>query len=91
MATTAKETKNETASTVKNEWEELREITLPRGNAHEPKNLYVSINGRTFNVPKNGKPQKVPYPVYERLVIMLESEANVEDFIEKMPNKEAAA
>jgi len=88
MATKTTETK-EVKEEVKNEWEDMRTISLPRGGAHEPKNLYVSINGRSFSVPRNGKPQEVPYPVYERLQIMMQHEALVEDYIEQMPRQEA--
>lgn len=91
MATkeTAAKTETKTEEKIVDEWQDMREIVLPRGGSHEPKTLYVSINGRSFSVPRNGKPQTVPYPVYERLQIMLAAEALVEDYIEAMPRAEA--
>ena len=67
-------------------WKDMRTITLPKARTGEEKSQYVCINGRTFLVPKNGKEQTVPYPVYERLNIMLEAQTEEEDFREAIPN-----
>lgn len=72
------------------EWKDMRRIFLPRGAAGEAKSVYVSINGHpAYMVPK-GKEVEVPYPVYERLQIMMHAQDKTEalrDEIDK-ENKE---
>lgn len=67
-------------------WEDMREIILPKDTRDGRKSQYVSINGREFGVPR-GQRVKVPYPVYERLQIMLEAQATAEEIAEQIPNR----
>lgn len=67
-------------------WDDMREIILPRAGRNERKTVYVNINGHEFNIPR-GEKVSVPYPVYERLEIMLEAEARADATAEGIPNK----
>lgn len=49
-------------------WKDMRTITLPRHGKNEQNFQFVSVNDRTYQVPRNGKPQRVPAPVYEVLI-----------------------
>lgn len=52
-------------------WQEMRPITLPRGQSQEQQFRFVCVNGRSYQVPK-GKAVEVPLPIYQCL---LESQA----------------
>lgn len=67
-------------------WDDKREIFLPKDNRDGRKSQYVCINGREFVVPR-GQRVTVPYPVYERLNIMLEAQAKAEEEAEQVPNR----
>lgn len=65
-------TVNETAPEVKtaapyDPWKDMVSVRLPRGDRNEQNFQFVSVNDRTFQVPK-GKEVEVPRPVYEVLV-----------------------
>lgn len=49
------------------DWNEMVSITLPKNGDLVTK---VTVNGRTYEI-ERGKPTEVPYPVYERLQLML--------------------
>ena len=49
-------------------WKVMREITLPRHDKNEQNFQFVSVNDRNFQVPRDGRPHKVPLPVYEVLM-----------------------
>lgn len=49
------------------DWNEMVSITLPKNGDLVTK---VTVNGKTYEI-ERGKPTKVPYPVYERLQLML--------------------
>lgn len=64
-------TVNETAPEVKtagpyDPWKDMVNVRLPRGDRNEQNFQFVSVNDRTFQVPK-GKDVEVPRPVYEVL------------------------
>lgn len=64
-------TVNETAPEVKtaaayDPWKDMVPVRLPRGDRNEQNFQFVSVNDRTFQVPK-GKDVEVPRPVYEVL------------------------
>ena len=80
----------DTQETPVSEWDDMREITLPRPRVGEDPFQFVGINGRTFQVPK-GKPVSVPYPVYERLKIMQDQEQAEIDYRNSIPNEAAPA
>jgi len=71
----------------KNLWQEQAEVYLPRAQKGEEAYVYVSVNERTFQVPK-GRKVEVPLPVKERLDIMLDAQKKAEDFAAEM-DKEA--
>lgn len=49
-------------------WTDMVPITLPRAPKGENNFQFVGVNGRTFQVPRTGKPVEVPRPVYEVLL-----------------------
>ena len=42
-------------------------VVLPKAPHNEENFQFVSVNGRTYQVPRSGKPVMVPRPVYEVL------------------------
>ena len=64
----------------KNLWDQKKKVALPRAVKGEEDFVYVSVNDRSFQVPK-GREVEVPLPVYERLKIMEKAEKQAEDFI----------
>lgn len=88
MATVSKETKT-TATKPEIElygWDDMREIKLPRAPKGEPNYVFVGVNGVNKQVPR-GQTVTVPYPIYERLQIMLEAEDSMYDYREEIPNE----
>lgn len=53
--------------TVYNAWQDMRTITLPRGQSQEQQFRFVCVNGRSYQVPK-GKAVEVPLPIYQCLM-----------------------
>ena len=49
-------------------WGDLYDYASPKARAGEEKTIYVWINGKSYGVPC-GKTSRVPYPVYERLLL----------------------
>ena len=70
----------QTATAPYDPWKDMRRIALPRARRGEDPTQYVAINGKAFYVPRNGREQEVPYPVYEALQQMLDAEEADEDF-----------
>ena len=71
--------------------EKLEEVFIPKGNAQDEPNLYVSVNGKNYLLPK-GKTSKVPPDVayeirrsqraqerYDETVDKLKEQANKEN------------
>lgn len=71
----------------KNLWQEQGEICLPRAENGEETYVYVSVNERSFQVPR-GRKVLVPLPVKERLEIMQAACKKAEAFA-AMLDKEA--
>ncbi len=67
-------------------WQEKREVFLPYATKGEEQFVYVSINGRKWQVPR-GKSVSVPLPLYERIQIMLEAQANEVKFRDGLPTE----
>lgn len=78
---------SETANTTK----KLEEVFIPKGNAQDEPNLFVSVNGKNYLLPK-GKTSKVPSDVayeikrsqraqerYDETVDKLKEQANKEN------------
>ena len=57
---------------------------VPKAARDEAQNLYISINGRGFNIPR-GSQVSIPLPVWERLESMLRAELQVEDDVRQAP------
>ena len=51
---------------MKDAFEILKEIELPKAGGTQQQSEFVCVNGRTFQVPR-GKAVEVPLPVYEVL------------------------
>lgn len=83
-ATTAK--KNETETTVVNPWEERVTVVMPRAKSGEEKTLFVCVNGRSFNIPKNGKPQDLPRPIAEVVLNHMNRQDEEAEMLESIPN-----
>lgn len=64
-------------------WKDMRSVFIPRAMGGEQKYVMVGVNGRRYQVPR-GKTVKVPYPLYERIQIMLEGEMQALEFAEKL-------
>lgn len=71
---------------VKDEWAEQREIFLPYATKGEEQFIFVGVNGKKYQVPR-GRSVTLPLPLYERIQIMLEAEANAVKFRESLPNE----
>ena len=67
-------------------WDEKRDVFLPYVTKGEEQFVYVSVNGRKYQVPR-GKNLSVQLPLYERIQIMLEAQANEVKFRDSLPNE----
>ena len=67
-------------------WTVKRDVFLPYVTKGEEQFVYVSVNGRKWQVPR-GKTVSVPLPLYERIQIMLEAQANEVKFRDSLPNE----
>ena len=70
-------------------WEEMVEIMVPRKPKGEDEFYYVCVNDRRFEVPANGKKQKMPQPIAEVLMASVEAEYEAQEFADQM-SKHAA-
>ncbi len=67
----------------------MKTIILPRAASGEDKTVFVSINERTWLVPR-GKPVEVDEDLYERLMIMMaaqETDINYREAVEAETRK----
>ena len=83
MATATAKTETKTV----NEWDILEPVAIPRAHQGEEKNLFVCVNGRTFNIPKNGRTVNLPKPVAEVVREHLDALIDEQDVLEHIPNK----
>ena len=63
-------------------WEEKISIRAPRRSAKEDPFYWLSVNGRTMQVPANDKYYELALPFAECLVNMIAAEYHASDFIE---------
>lgn len=75
------------APAVVDEWAEEIEMIVPRKPKGEEQSYYICINDRRFQVPANGKMQKLPKPVALVLKDSLEADAEADDFMDHIPNR----
>lgn len=75
----------EAAEAAEDPFKDLRTIFLPRAAAGEQKFAYVSINGRGWKIPRGKHVDNVPFPVYERLMLMLERDAAAQSYRDSVP------
>ena len=78
----------ETAQPVKSEWDETIEMIVPRKPRGEEQFYYICVNDRRFQVPADGKMQKLPKPIALILKDALEAEQKADDFADNIPNEE---
>jgi len=64
-------------------WKQMKKIFLPKAVKGEEDYVYVSVNDRTFQVPK-GQEVEVPLPVYARIQIMQAAEKKADDFMREL-------
>lgn len=86
QAEAAAAAKMEVPENVIDPWEVKRDVFLPYVTKGEEQFVYVSVNGRKYQVPR-GKAVSVPLPLYERIQIMLEAQANEVKFRDSLPNE----
>lgn len=86
LAANQAEQEEEKKNPVKDEWAEQREIFLPYATKGEEQFIFVGVNGKKYQVPR-GRSVTIPLPLYERIQIMLEAEANAVKFRESLPNE----
>lgn len=67
-------------------WDDIREIRLPRAAKGEPNFVFVGVNGVNKQVPR-GQLVKLPYPLYERLQIMLDAMDKQYEYRDEIPNE----
>ena len=67
-------------------WEDIREVFLPYAMGDDEQWVLVAVNGRKYQVPR-GVPVKVPLPLYERLMIMQEQQAQVMRYRDSLPKE----
>lgn len=67
-------------------WKDMRTIKLPRAPKTEQKFYYVCVNGVAKQVPR-GKTVVLPYPLYDRLMKMLEAQDAQDDYRDEIPNE----
>ena len=61
-------------------WQDMREVELPPAPRGENQSVLVGINGEYWQVPR-GKRYTVPFPVYERVMIMRKAERDEYDYL----------
>lgn len=72
---------------VKDEWDEMIEMIVPRKPKGDDQQYYVCVNDRRYMIPADGKMQKLPKPVAEVLRDSLEAEVKADDFADSIPKE----
>lgn len=65
-------------------WDDMREIRLPRAPKGEPNYVFVGVNGVNKQVPR-GQTVTMPYPLYERLMLMQEAQDKQYEYRDEIP------
>ena len=58
------------------------EVTIPKDRQYEGEVYYVCLNGRSFGIPRDGKPHKVPYEIAQIIKESREQLAIAEDYMD---------
>jgi hypothetical protein len=77
--------------TVKNEWDEMVTMVVPRKPKGQDQQFYVCVNDRRFLIPANGKQQEIPRPIAEVLQTAIEAEYAAEEFADSIQNENGDA
>ena len=72
-------------------WEEYIDVVVPRHGRGQEKYFFVAVNGRTAQIPADGKMQHIRKPLALALLASLEDEAKAEQFAEDLPHDAAPA
>ena len=83
MATATATKKPETTV---NPWDEKVTVHMPRAKSGEEKSLFACVNGRSFNIPLNGKAQELPRPIAEVVLQHMDHQAEEAEYIDSIPN-----
>ena len=67
-------------------WDETIEMLIPRKPRGEEAFYYVCVNDRRFEIPADGKLQKLPKPIALVLQDSLAAEIRAEEFADSIPN-----
>lgn len=67
-------------------WQEKREVFLPYAPKGDEQFVFVSVNGRKYQVPR-GRSVTLPLPLYERIQIMQEAEIKTMDYVNSLPTE----
>ena len=80
--------KTQTATVeITNDWDIMETVAIPRAHQGEEKNLFVCVNGRTYNIPKNGRAVTLPKPVAIVVREHLDALNDEQDVLEHIPNR----
>ena len=74
----------------KSAWDEEIEMLIPRKPRGEESFYYVCVNDRRFEIPADGKVQKLPKPIALVLQDSLAAEIKAEEFADSIPNNAPA-
>ncbi len=69
---------------VKDEWDEMVDVRVPRAKPGEPNNYYVCVNDRRYQIPADGKKQSLPKPIANLLEGSIEAEFEADRFADTM-------
>ncbi len=61
-------------------WAEEVEVRVPRARAGEPPYYYVCVNDRRYQIPADGRKQKMPRPIAEVLEDSINAEFEADKF-----------
>ena len=73
---------------ITDEWDETIEMIVPRKPKGEDQSYYICVNDRRFQIPANGKMQKLPKPIALILQDSLEMESEADDYADKLPKQD---
>ena len=71
-------------------WAEEIEMIVPRKPKGEEQFYYICVNDRRFQVPADGKMQKLKKPVAEILKDSLEADWQADEYADHIPNRDGS-
>ncbi len=89
--TQVEETKDQVENQVeetKDPWEEMVEIVLDRAPRNEQNFLFAAVNGRNYQIPRDGKPHEVPRPIADVVREARAAKLEAQDRLDAMAAKE---